>query len=169
MKNRYSLKRKQIINAKTLLLAFLLSMFAGSTNVLAQNIQIGTTGGSPFVIPINYYYEYSYSQVIYTAAEMAAQSAPAPGYINKIRFLPNASYPTTEWQDWTIYIGNTSQVGFIDETNFIPVASMTQVFSGLIPANTVGGTWMEITLSTPFLWDGTSNIVVAVDENSANY
>src|SRR5690606_29138361 len=43
---------------------------------------------------------------------------------------------------------------------------MQQSFSGTVtfPAP---GNWMEIILDEPFQWDGESNIVVAVDENSA--
>jgi hypothetical protein len=33
----------------------------------------------------------------------------------------------------------------------------------------VSGTWVTIPLTSPLLWDGTSNIVVAVDENVPNY
>ncbi len=31
------------------------------------------------------------------------------------------------------------------------------------------GNWVEITLTNPFVWNGTSNIVVAVDENAPSY
>src|SRR5690606_20532965 len=60
------------------------------------------------------------------------------------------------------------KANFTNGTDYVPVAQLTQVFSGdvTIAAN---GSWTEITLNTPFMWDGTSNLLVAVDENSPGY
>ncbi|HQP02900.1 MAG TPA: hypothetical protein PK337_11440, partial [Bacteroidia bacterium] len=77
--------------------------------------------------------------------------------------------PTVLWQDWVVYFGNTSKASFSSTTDWIPVASMTQVFAGTIPANVTANVWMELTLPTPFLWDGISNLVIAVDENTPNW
>jgi hypothetical protein len=46
---------------------------------------------------------------------------------------------------------------------------MTEVFNGVIDASTTANSWLEITLTTPFLWDGASNLVVAIDENTPTY
>lgn len=45
---------------------------------------------------------------------------------------------------------------------------MTQVFNQPIsyPNTYPANTWIELNLTTPFLWNGTDNIVVAVDENT---
>jgi hypothetical protein len=169
MKNYYSQRDKGGGIVRKAFLSAIALAFGLSMNTHAQTIQVGTTAAGSTYFPNYYLYDYSYSQTIYTAAELAAQSAPAPGYINKIRYLPNASVSTSDWNSWTIYLGNTAQASFTGVGNFIPPASMTQVFSGAIPANVTTGVWMEITLSTPFLWDGTSNIVVSIDENTPTY
>src|SRR5690606_35653970 len=52
-------------------------------------------------------------------------------------------------------------------TDWETVSATDQVFSGTITPLTNG--WMEITLATPFNYNGTSNIVIGVDENAALY
>ena len=44
---------------------------------------------------------------------------------------------------------------------------MTSVFTGSITVSAVG--WVTITFDTPFAYDGTSNLVIAVDENQAGF
>ena len=36
-------------------------------------------------------------------------------------------------------------------------------------SNVTANVWMELTSPTPFLWDGISNLVIAVDENTPNW
>ncbi|MEO7082571.1 MAG: GEVED domain-containing protein, partial [Flavobacteriales bacterium] len=86
-----------------------------------------------------------------------------------MRFKPT-SLPTTGMGNssvWTVYMGNTSQTNFATTTSWVPLASLQNVFTGTI--NPVAGEWMEVTLNSPFIWDGTSNIVIAVDENTPGY
>lgn len=136
----------------------------------AQTIQLGSGTATSSYSPNYYLYNYSYSQTLYTAAEMHAQGASlSGGTITKIRFKPQASVATTNWRDWVVYLGNTTKTDFTSTTDWIPVASMTQVFAGQIAANVTANQWMEITLTTPFAWDGSSNIVVAVDENTSTW
>lgn len=147
----------------TLLIALL---WAGS--LWAGNVQIGsgTTTGSYF--PIYSCYGFNYSQQIYLGSEIATAGGGS-GNISKIRFYYNAggtSYST--WNNWTVYIGTTAKTSFASTTDWVPVAEMTQVFSGNI-STPVAGTWLEIILTTPFAYTSGSNIVVAIDENTPSY
>lgn len=136
----------------------------------SQTIQLGSGTGTTSYFPLYYNYDYNYSQTIYTAAEMQAQGASATGgTITKIRFKSTSTVATSNWIDWVVYLGNTPNVGFASVASFIPTSSMTEVFNGQIPANVTAGQWMEITLTTPFVWNGTDNIVVAIDENTSAY
>ena len=131
------------------------------------NVQIGTGTSTNSYQPIYTCYGYNYSQQIYTAAEITAGGGGA-GDISKIRFYYNSSGTNyTNWSNWTVYLGNTAQESLASTSGWIPVGSMTQVFTGTIPTP-VPGTWLELTLTTPFAYDGT-NLVVAVDENSSSY
>ena len=129
-------------------------------------VQIGTGTSTNSYQPLYTCYGDNYSQQIYTAAEITAGGGGA-GDISKIRFYYNSSGTNyANWSNWTVYLGNTTQEALASNTGWIPVASMTQVFTGTIPTP-VPGTWLELTLPTPFAYDGT-NLVVAVDENSTS-
>ncbi|MBK9288320.1 MAG: fibronectin type III domain-containing protein [Flavobacteriales bacterium] len=108
-----------------------------STGVPGQ-IGIGTATNT--FMPIYSCYGYNYSQQIYLASEY---NTPANTLIDKIRFYyDNGGAVTANWQDWVVYMGNTSQSSFASGTDWIPSASLTQVFSGTVTP--VAGNWMEI-------------------------
>lgn len=133
---------------------------------LSINVQIGAGTEINATFPIYTCYGFNYSQQIYLGSEILAGGGNV-GTILKIRFFYAGTVPYSAWNEWTVYLGNTTQSEFINESDWIPVSSLTQVFSGIIP-EPVEGTWLELTLSTPFHYSG-DNLVVAVDENSSNY
>ncbi len=159
MKKKYNLLR--VLGFQAFLLLFLLSNAFGQTNV-----QIGSGTSTSTNYPIYSCYGYNYSQQIYTGAEITAGGGQT-GLITKIRFFvsTNASTPAN-FNQWTVYLGNTSQDGLASTSAWIPVSSMSQVFSGTI--NPVAGSWCEIVLTTPFAYTG-SNLVVAIDENAPGF
>lgn len=144
-------------------------MLAFISNVSGQTGQIGTGTATMTELPINSCWGYNYSQQIYTAAEVTGAIGTST-LITKIRFHVSAIPTGTQanYNQWVVYIGNTAQNDFATTTSWVPLASLSQVYSGTLPAMT-DGTWVELPLTTPFTWDGTSNLVVAVDENSANW
>lgn len=126
-------------------------------------VQIGGGAGTNGYFPIYTCYGYNYSQQIYLASEYLGQP-----YITKIAFkYTGGSTTPANWNNWTVYMGNTTQASFSSTTDWIPLSAMELVYSG--PVNPVEGEWMEINLNPGFLWDGTSNMVVAVDENVGGY
>lgn len=130
--------------------------------------QIGTGTTSMEELPVYSYYGYNYSQQIYTAAEVLG-AVGAGKFITELKFYVEQS--TTDqgkYNEWVVYMGNTTQNTFTGNTNWVPYSSLKKVWEGTLPAMTAG-TWLTIPLTTPLLWDGTSNIVVAVDENSPGY
>jgi len=159
----------KLINKLKLLSLLLLTIFSWSLK--AQTIQVGSGGGSSSYFPNYYNYNFSYTQTIYTAAEIVAAGAAAqPGTITKIRYKSTSAASTADWKNWTVYMGNTTQSGFSSWSDWTPTSAMTNVFSGDLPiATTVANGWMEVTLTTPFPWDGTSNIIIAIDENTPTY
>jgi len=144
-------------------------MLAFMPNVSGQTGQIGTGTASMTELPINSCWGYNYSQQIYTAAEVTGAIGTST-LITKIRFHVSAIPTGTQanYNQWVVYIGNTAQNDFATTTSWVPLANLSQVYSGTLPAMT-DGTWVELPLATPFTWDGISNLVVAVDENSANW
>lgn len=129
---------------------------------------IGTGTGTNPNFPIASCYGYTYSQQIYTAADLIAQGASI-GTITKIRFYVSSRPATiTASDNWKVYIGNTTKNAFVNNNDWEPIGGLPLAFAGtvIIPA---ANNWMEIVLTTPFQWDGTSNINIAVEEEDASY
>ena len=108
----------------------------------------------------DYNLKYTYTQQIYTAAELADQGLAAGDNIQSLSFQYSGTHQTKS--PVSVWMGNTLLNDFY-YNSFIPVADMQEVFSGEV---TLDGEWITIAFSSPFLWDGTSNIVVAFLNNS---
>lgn len=134
----------------------------------AQTVTVGTGTLTDTHCPIYSYYGYNYSQTIYLASELTSAGATGPSFISSISYYYNTpSTPETTWDHWDIYMKNSSKSIFSTNNNWDN--GLSQVFSGTINIPATGGQWITINLDTPFLWDGTSNLVVGVNENSPGY
>jgi hypothetical protein len=152
---------------KKILLIFAF-IFAFMPRVAGQTGQIGAGTGTSVFLPIYSYYGYNYSQQIYTAAEMTT-AVGTNNLITAIRFYVNTTVNSqSSYNTWKVYMGNTTQANFASATNWVPVANLQQVYSATLPTMT-NGTWVELPLASPFIWDGTSNVVIAVNESSPGY
>ena len=144
-----------------LLLALMLSVFSIG---YAATVTIGTGTTTTEFFPVYGWYHYSYSQQIYTQSQINHA-----GDITKIRFY-YSSGAIANSKDWTIYLGHTQKTSFTSNTDWEAIANLTQVFSGdvstMVPSS---AGWMEITLTTPFTYNNTDNLIVAVDENQSGY
>ncbi|HLN95289.1 MAG TPA: choice-of-anchor J domain-containing protein [Flavobacterium sp.] len=142
----------------TLLLAFVVCF------VLPGRAQVLIGSGTDEVqhVPFEPYYGYSYAQSIYLASEISAS-----GDITGLQwyFSGTSSLPTS--QEIVIYLGHTSKTSFASNSDWEPAASLTQVYAGGISVSGPG--WVTITFDTPFSYNGTDNLIVAVDENMADY
>ena len=123
-----------------------------------------TVGSSDIqYLPWGDFYNSYYTQQIYTAAELTNLGLQA-GYIGKVAFQYALSYEYTKTV--TIYMGTTADASFSSSAAFFPVTQCSQ------PVSTTFNTqnkWYEFELSTPFYWDGTSNIVVGMMAMGTNY
>ena len=148
-------------------LLFVIALFFLQPSFAQSTIQIGSGTSTNTQMPIYTCYGYNYTQQIVTAAEYSAGGGIA-GNITKLRFYyDNGGTTFANWNAWTVYLGHTSKTSFTSNTDWVPAGSLTQVFSGTITP--VAANWFEITFSAPFNYDGTSNLVVAVDENVAGW
>ena len=136
------------------------SDWTGPALLIPGLIQIGNGTGTDGSYPISSCHSYSYSQQIYLAAEYGGGTM-----ITHVRFkyLGGSSDPAS-WTDWTVYMGNTTQSSFTSTTDWVPFGQLQQVFSGTV--SPVAGEWMDLALAAPFTWNGSDNILIAVDENS---
>ncbi|GAA4447821.1 hypothetical protein GCM10023091_43360 [Ravibacter arvi] len=146
----------------------LLLFVGGKAAGQSYTIQVGTGTSTNVNVPINAYYGYSYTQQIYTAADIVA-SGGGTGSIRKIRFQLTGNTSVTNSSSIRVLMGNVSKENFAGNTDWVPVSGMTQVFNGVVEFPQSRPAWVEIALQSDFLWDGLNNIVIAVDENTPGY
>ena len=120
-----------------------------------MTIPIGESCSGEDIIPVNTFYNYGYSQTIFTSDELVA------GEITSISYKYNDNLPATVSSQ--IYLGEVSRNMFANNSDFVSADSLTQVFSGNVVFN---NGWVTITFDTPFDYSGESNLVVAYLNNS---
>lgn len=145
------------MNKITFALLFLISFVqAGHSQV-----QIGSATNVAQNVPINISRNYSYSQSLYLNTEINAT-----GTISTIQWYYSGSAALTNSQGLVIYMGSTTKSDFTSISDWIPSSQMTQVYAGTITTDNTPG-WKTITLATPFVYNGSSNLVIAVNETLA--
>lgn len=150
----------------------LLFTFLSSKEAMAQPTATVTVGNSSstvnnYTIPVNNFYNYSYTQQIYYASEL---SRPLGGTITLIRFYwTGGSSGLTNSNNWTIFMGHTTKTAFSSSTvDWVPNTALTQVFQGTVSVTNTNG-WVSILLDMPFVYNGTDNLVVAAMETQNGY
>ena len=120
----------------------------------------GTTEATSFKLPVNTYYEYSYTQQLVSAGEMRGAAT-----LQGIKFEYTHSTPLSNKTNVAIYIGHTSTETFTS-TTWEPITNAQLVYRGSLSC-TQG--WNEFTFSTPFNYNGTDNLVITVIDSSGAY
>ena len=124
-----------------------------------QAVEIGTASSTNSYLPTYNYYNYSLTQQIYTAAEIGMA-----GTINSIAFYNDGAEKT---RTLDFYLKATTKSSFSSKTDWITVSASDKVFSGSVTMT--AGAWTFITFTTPFEYDGTSNLVLVVDDNTGEW
>ena len=138
------------------IMAFLFTIFSFSQ----VNVGTGTTLNEE--MPIEPYYKFSYSQVIYTAAEINAS-----GSITGIKYTANPETTLANSDGWEVWLGHTTLSSHsLDEEgvpSWVDISELTQVFAGTV---SVVDQVVDIVFETPFEYNGTDNLMIAVNETS---
>ncbi|MBP5400022.1 MAG: choice-of-anchor J domain-containing protein [Bacteroidales bacterium] len=125
------------------------------------DVTIGDGTNTYYYYPVNMYYNYSLTQQLYTADEIGTA-----GPINSISFYydytSSFSLPAVE-----LYMKNVSRTSFASNTDMEPVANSDMVWTGTFSASAAG--WVTIDLTTPFQYDGTSNLLVCMRDPTDDY
>ncbi|MDD3875190.1 MAG: GEVED domain-containing protein [Bacteroidales bacterium] len=122
-------------------------------------VTVGSNTYSNLYMPIAGGSNYSYTQQIVYQNQINMS-----GNISVLRFYIKSEISNAN--SWTIFMGHTSKTQFNSTLDWVPVSSLTEVFNGNVTFNGAN-TWVEITLSTPFLYNNTDNLIIAVDENTS--
>ncbi len=134
------------------------------TTIPEGGVLIGTGDAEYLELPVYPNYGYNYSQIIYLQSEINTSGKR----ISKISFHWNGADTGDTFKDWTIYMGHTTKTAFASLTDWVPTSSLTQVFSGVVTIHATDS-WVEITLDTPFEFNNTNNLLIAVDENTEGF
>ncbi len=135
------------------------------TKYIASNEVIIGTGSQTSYNPFRTNFDDSKTQMLFTAAELSAAGASA-GDINSIAFdIISAS--TFPMNGFNIKIKATSLTTLSSISAFETIG-FTTVYS---PASyTITGTgWQEITFTSPYSWDGSSNIIIDICFDNDSY
>ena len=122
-------------------------------------IEIGESETTSYFLPSYSYYKQALSQQIYTAEEIGTA-----GTITSIAFYNEGE---TRTRNYDFYLKTTNKSSFSSKTDWITVAATDKVFSGLVTMT--ANAWTTITFSTPFEYDGISNLVLVADDNTGSY
>ena len=109
--------------------------------------------------PVKSYDKNSFSEVVYLSSELQ------PGIITSISYHYVAGDPLLDPAP-TIYMAEVSRTSFAHSSDW-ETATMTQVYAGGSVTYNYG--WVTINLTTPFVYNGTGNLVVAYNSQRPNY
>ena len=137
---------------KLLLLAMMCVLGLFSVNA-QETIKVGTKNNVDSQFPIHTWWQYSYSQQIYTKAEINHGAAN----ILKIAFFTDGE--TSFTRNVRVYMQNVTKGSFSTDKDWVDVTDADLVFDGTVTTSLV----MEIILDKPFEYTG-KNILLSVQD-----
>ena len=129
-----------------------------------QTVTIGTGTGTTYYTPFNSLWGYSFVEAIYTATEINSAGG-FPGVISSISFEKSSG--SSQNNNIVLYMKNVSRSSFSSNTDWETVTASDIVYTGTFDISSSG--WATITLDNPFVWDGSSNLMVAMHEYTSGY
>lgn len=110
------------------------------------------------------FYKYSWVQMIYPA-ELLHGDGEITQIAFKVREDHASSFPI---RDFSIYMGHTTMTEHTSGTSWLPNSELTRVYLG---SGTIGSNagWETVVLDDPFVYDGTSNLVIVVGKYAYSF
>ena len=154
------------------LLAGLL-VWAGVANA-QQTFTIGSVGSTPdstYILPIGTYHCNSYTQMVYNYGQMP-WAGGKDFKINSISFYYTGNTygsGSTTNRKIVVYMKNTSQGSFVNDSNYIPVTANDRVFVGVLNISAAG--WVTINLNKQFVYRNASgnHWLIAIYDSTGSY
>ena len=132
---------------------------------LCDNSVIASTGaatGTSYYTPVDNFYRYTLTETIIDSAELVGST-----FISAIAYNYNYSSAMTDKTDVAIYLQHTNKSVFSSSSDMeVLDSTAVKVYEGSL--NCSSG-WNYFTFDTLFEWDGHSNLMVIVDDNSYAY
>ena len=124
-----------------------------------DEVVIGEGATTNSYVPTYTYYNYSLTEQIYTAAEIGTA-----GEISSVAFYNTQDNRT---RNIALYMAATDKEAFADGYDWVNFIPANKVFEGEVTFTS--NDWTVITFTTPFVYDGTSNIIIGMDDNTGSY
>lgn len=155
---------------KKLLLFTLLLLMVGFA--FATSYTIGTGTSSTSYSPFYGLYDYGWNKLIYTAAEINTAGLTGPANIYGFGFYAYNTPANYVMLDQKVYVRHSALANYgtaTDETGtgYPNSAGFTQVFSADVVYNGLG--WYYLVFTTPFAWNGTSNLEILYENWDGDY
>ena len=148
---------------KTLLFLLLFALMAPWAVQAQETVEIGdaTSTTTQYTVPVNMYYHYSLTQQIFTAEEIEMA-----GTITSIAFdyTYTGSFTMNNVQ---MYMMNVDKDVFESNADMVQISDSDKVWEGTFTASGTG--WVTVDLDTPFVYDGTSNLLVCFYDPTNGY
>ena len=127
----------------------------------SSDVEFTDGAATTYYIPVynSSSYKYSYSQQIFLASELGG----TPMDIKSIAFEYKYATALTSRSNVNIYLGHTTKSTFSSTTDWVPYSDLQLVYSGNLNC-TMG--WNTFVFNSVFHYNGTSNLVIVVDDNS---
>jgi gliding motility-associated-like protein len=150
----------------TPIIAATTTYYASAESSASGLVQFGngttTSGGS--LSAFNNFWASAKYQMIYTASELTTMGLRA-GSINSIAYSVTSLGDAATNANYTVKLGNTTQSSFANTTFTTP--AFTTCYGPSTYTHTASG-WQTINFSTPYVWDGVSNIIIEVSHDGAD-
>lgn len=133
---------------------------SSNTGVTTSTVTIGTGTATDYSIPLQSYFNYGWSSQLYLASELQGG-----GFLNSLSFYVTNSGASYTLDNQKIYVRHTTDASFADK-NYPGTTGFTLVYDGPITISSTG--WKTIPFSTPFNYNGTSNLEVLVESRDGS-
>lgn len=138
---------------------FCLNIVSAQSTLVIGTGTDNTDGGST-ADPVSGYYESEHHQLIYLASELIAGGMTPNSSITGLGFSISEVYGGGALADYTIKMGHTT-VSTLLANNPNATTTVKNAFS-YTPTGTVAGMFDMITFDTPFIWNGSDNIIIDI-------
>lgn len=150
--------KARITFLKRCLLLSMLLLTVGKVSADEATVTIGTETNTSYYCPYGNGYYYSTAESIYTPSEIGF-----PGVISQIAYyVSSASSHTATYE---VYMGHKNTSLFSSTSDYLK--DYTLVYSGSLTLGTKTG-WEPLTLQTPFVYNGTDNLVIVICKKSSS-
>ncbi|MBO7571768.1 MAG: fibronectin type III domain-containing protein [Bacteroidales bacterium] len=138
---------------KFLLNLVLLAVLCFPVAICAQSIvEIGSSAGTSYRLPLNMEYKYSLTQQIYKADEIEVA-----GTVSSVSFYYRNTAPMLI-QRLRLYMMHTAKTSFESNDDIVSLDTATLVYEGDFAADSTG--WFTLNLNNAFEYNGTDNLLI---------